>query len=238
MREHLLLALAGSLALGGVHGLTGFLRLMPDPQLATLRSLGAGAGLAYVFLYLLFELVTEGAVKIHELVPLGPAPVETLFVFLLLALSATYIVQVQLERTPGSSDDHLGFVLLFITYNVLAGVGLLEEASWGLLNLALYVAAIGIHLLFNDFFLLHSYPSDHSAPWRFALGLAPVCGCGLGIALAVPAGVLYIALAMVAGGVITIELRRELPATWDLRPFAFVAGMAAYAALMLANWRF
>lgn len=211
---------------------------MPHRHLATLRSVSAGAGLAYVFLYLLFELVTEGATKIHGLVPLGPGPLETLFVFLLAALTATYIAQVQLERTPGSSDDHLGLAILFITYNFLAGAGLLEESAWGVINLLLYVAAIGVHLIFNDLFLLHSYPIYHTAPWRFVLGIAPVCGCGLAIALGVPAGVLYISLAMVAGGIITNELRRELPDTWSLRPFALVAGMVAYAALIFANWRF
>lgn len=238
MNNNLILALAGSLALAGFHGLTPFLRTILDRYHAALGSVAAGTGLAYVFLYLLFELVTEGASKIHALIPLGPAPLETLFVLLLGALSATYIVQMQFERTPGSGDDHRGFALLFLTYNVLAGAGLVEEATWGALNLALYVTAIGVHLLFNELFLLHHYPTNHTATWRLALGIAPVAGCGLAIAFGVPAGILYIALAMVAGGTITNALRRELPEMRSFRPIAFVAGAVVYAALIFATWRF
>ncbi|MDX1572120.1 MAG: hypothetical protein R3200_16670, partial [Xanthomonadales bacterium] len=74
MRENDILAFAGSLALAGSHGLTALLHAMPARLLSTLRSVSAGAGLAYVFLYLLFELVTEGAGEIHEVIPLGPGP--------------------------------------------------------------------------------------------------------------------------------------------------------------------
>lgn len=238
MSNALMLALVGSLALAGFHGLTALLRAMPDRHLATFNSVAAGAGLAYVFLYLLFELATEGAPKIHELVPLGPGPLETLYIFLLGALSATYVVQLHFEKTPSPVDDHRGFALMFITYNVLAGAGLLEEASWGALNLAFYVAAIGLHLLFNDLFLLHRYPTEHTLSWRVALGIAPVCGYGLATALGVPAGVLYIALAIVAGGTITNVLRRELPEALNFRPLAFIAGVVVYATLIFATWRF
>lgn len=100
------------------------------------------------------------------------------------------------------------------------------------------MVAIGIHLLFNDLFLLHRYPTDHTLARRSALGIAPVCGFALAAAFGLPAGLLYIALAMVAGGTLVNVLRRELPETWNLRPFAFTAGVVVYAALIFATWRF
>jgi hypothetical protein len=153
----LVLAMAGSLALAGFHLLTLFFKDLPARQRATLASVSGGAGLAYVFLYLLFELVTEGAAKVHALAPLGPEPLATLFVVLLGALSVTHILQMELEKTASLQDDHHGFALLFIAYNFLAGAGLVEEANWGTVNLVFYVTAIGLHLS-TIFFFCTDFP--------------------------------------------------------------------------------
>lgn len=236
--NHLALAITGSLALAGFHVLILFLKNLPDRYRATLASVSGGVGLTYVFLYLLFELATEGAPKIHALAPLGPEPLATLFVLLLSALSATYVVQLQFEKTPSPRDDHRGFALLFLTYNFLAGVGVVEEATWGALNLAFYVTTIGFHLLFNDLFLLDHYPTAHTSRWRSALGAAPVLGCGLAAGFDIPVGALYVSIALVAGGTITNVLRRELPELRSFRPIAFIAGVVGYAALIFAGWRF
>lgn len=236
--NHLVLAMTGSLALAGFHVLTLFLKDLPARYRATLTSVSGGAGLAYVFLYLSFELATEGAPKIHALMPLGPEPLATLFVLLLGALSATYILQLEFERTPSPHDDHRGFALLFLAYNFLAGTGVVEEATWGARNLAFYVTAIGLHLLFNDLFLQHRYPVAHTSRWRSALGAAPVLGCGLAAGFNIPAGALYGSLALVADGTITDAFRNELPERRSFRAIAFIAGVAGYGALIFATWRF
>jgi hypothetical protein len=236
--NHLALAIAGSLALAGFHVLTLFLKNLPGRYRTTLTSVSGGVGLAYAFLYLLFELATEGAPKIHALAPLGPEPLATLFVLLLGAVSATYIVQLGFEKTPSPRDDHRGFALLFLTYNFLAGAGVAEEATWGAPNLAFYATSIGFHLLFNDLFLLHHYHTAHTSRWRSALGAAPVLGCGLAAGFDFLAGALYGSIALVAGGTITNVLRRELPELQSFRPIAFIGGLVGYAALIFASWRF
>lgn len=236
--SHVILALSASIVLSAFHALSQCLRITSGRHLATLGNLGGGAALAYIFLYLLFELVSEGAPEIHALLPLGPAPIETLFILLLIATAATYVVQLKVESTPESRDDHRALVLLFLLYNFLVGLGLTEEARWGTLNLALFVIAIGVHLLFNDLFLLERYPAEHTPVWRVALGITPVLGCGLAIGAELPAAVLYMSLALVAGGSITIALRRELPEVQMFRPAAFIAGMVLYAVLIFALWRF
>ena len=194
--------------------------------------------MAYLFLYLLFELVTEGAPEIYAIIPLGPAPLETLFILLLSALSASHIVQLALAKTPSPRDDHRGFIVLFLTYNVLAGVSVAEEAAWGALNLSFFVVAIGMHLMLNDLFLLRHHSTEHTIPWRFALGIAPILGCVLAISIGMPAGVLYISLALIAGGTLTSVFRHEMPGLEGFRATAFLVGVTVYAALIFANWRF
>lgn len=236
--DNLLFAFAGSLALAAFPALSVLLRAMPDRHFATLSSAGGGAGLAYVFLYLLFELTTEGAPKIHALIPLGAAPLETLFILLLGALSTAYVVMMEQERTPGTHDDHRNYSLLFFIYNILAGAGVADEAIWGIVNLTFFVIAIGIHLLFNELFLLHHYPAAHNGRWRVALAFAPLLGCGFAIGAEMPPGMLYIALALVTGATITTIFRRELPEFRRFRPMAFIAGVLVYAGLIFATWRF
>ena len=211
---------------------------MPQPHHARLASFSGGTGLAYVTLYLLYELVVDGARKIHVLIPLGPEPIETLFILLLAALSVNYIVQIQLQKTEDRRDDHHGLSILFLVYNLLVGAGLVEEARWGAINLLFYVAALGTHMLFNDLFLDHICPSAHTWRWRAGLAAAPVAGCLLIAAFPVPEGVLYAVLAYVAGGTVINVLRFELPDVTTFRPLAFITGIILYAILIFATWRF
>lgn len=230
-------AIAGSVVLALVHLLTPRLARLAPARLTALASFSGGAGLAYVFLYLLYELVRFGAPKIHRLLPLTPAPLETLFLFLLCAVAGLYLVQVTLESTPDKRDDYVGTALLFVAYNFLTGAGLVEEAHGGALNLAFYVTAIGLHLLFNDQFLLHLGGAVRER-WRQALAVAPVAGCVLAVGGAVGDGLLYLALAVIAGSTVINVVRHELPGPRRLRPGFFVAGVLVYAGLIFGTWRF
>ena len=232
------LALVGSLMLACAYALTPAIARLPQRYLVSLDSFIGGTGLAYVFLYLLFELAKYGAPKIHALLPLGPEPLETLFILLLGALSANHVLQVRIARSPGLQDDCLGYAALFLVYNFLAGAGLAEEALEGALNLGIYVLALGLHLLFNDLFLLHLCPDAYHWRWRAALAIMPAIGCALAIGFALPDGVLYGMLALIAGSMILNVVRHELPSPQNFRSGAFVAGIIVYATLIIATWRF
>jgi hypothetical protein len=232
-----LLAIAGSLVLALAHALTMPLERIPSRYGVWLGSLAGGVGLAYVFLYLLFELVTAGAGPIHGVLPIGNEPLQALFLLLLAGLSVAYVLQIRLLQTPDPADDHRGYACFFIVYNLLAGAGVAEEARWGALNLSFYVVALGLHLLFNDRFLLHLSPRSHTGRWRVALAAAPVLGCVLAVGLNPPDSVLYGLLTLVAGGTIINVMRLELPAPEKFHPWAFLAGVIGYAALMVINWR-
>lgn len=233
----IVLAFLGSLVLAGAHGLAPMLERLPLRFQVALASFSGGVGLAYVYMYLLFELTRHGAAKIHRLLPIGPEPLETLFILLVAAMTAAYVLQGQLRKTPEAVDDHRGFALFFVTYNMLAGAGLLEEAQWGPLRLLIYATALGLHLLFNDRFLLHLCPDVHTWRWRGALAAAPLVGFGVAAGLGIPEGLLYGMLALVAGGTTITVLRIELLDPKLAQPVAFTAGVGLYAALILATWR-
>lgn len=230
-------ALAGSLVLAGAYALAPAIARLPERYLASLDSFCGGTGLSYVSLYLLFDLTKYGAPKIHALLPLGLEPLETLFVLLLVALSTMYLLEVHLAKSPSRQDDYLGYATLFLVYNFLAGAAVVEEAHAGPLNLGFYVTALGLHLLFNDLFLLHLCPGAHHWRWRAALAAMPVIGCALAASFALPEGVLYGMLALIAGSTVINVVRHELPNPRNFRPAAFATGVVVYAALIFATWR-
>jgi hypothetical protein len=230
-------ALLGSLVLAAVHALAPLVARLPERYLVQVASFSGGAGLAYVFLYQLFELAKFGAPKIHALLPLGPEPLETLFILLLCALLANYLVQVVLESTPGVHDRYTGFAVSFLVYNFLAGGGLVDEAR-SALSLAFYVTALGLHLLFNDLFLSHmGKPASHLR-WRLALAAMPIAGCALAAAGLLSERVQYAMLAVIAGGTVINVLRYELPGPHSVRMLPLVGGSLLYSALIIATWRF
>ncbi|HEX5392375.1 MAG TPA: hypothetical protein VFW68_03800 [Rhodocyclaceae bacterium] len=230
-------AVAGSLVLAGAHALAPAIGRLPERYVASLDSFSGGAGLAYVSLYLLFDLTKYGAPKIHALLPLGPEPLETLFLLLLVALTTMYLLQVHLAKTPSLQDDYVGYATLFLVYNFLAGAAVVEEAHAGPLNLGFYVTALGLHLLFNDRFLLHLCSGAHHWRWRVSLAAMPLMGCALAASFALPEGVLYGILALIAGSTVINVVRHELPNPRDFRSAAFVAGVVIYAAIIIATWR-
>lgn len=230
-------ALAGSLVLASAHAFAPAIARLPQRYLASLDSFCGGTGLAYVSLYLLFDLTKYGAPKIHALLPLGPEPLETLFVLLLVALATMYLLEVHLAKSPSLQDDYLGYATLFLIYNFLAGAAVVEEAHAGPLKLGFYVTALGLHLLFNDLFLLHLSPAAHHWRWRAALAAMPVIGCALAAGFALPEGVLYAMLALIAGSTIINVVRHELPSPKDFRSAAFATGVVIYAAIIIATWR-
>lgn len=231
------MALAGSLVLAGAQAFTPALERLFGRHSGSVANFGGGAGLAYVFLYLLLELIKDGADKIHAFLPLGPEPLESLLILLLAAVTAIYLLQLRLVKNPSPVDEYRGFAGFFLTYNLLAGAGLVEEARWGTVNLAVYSLALGLHMAFNERMLLHLWPA-HGWRCRTALAAAPVVGCALAAALPLPEAMLYGMLTVIAGGTIITVLRRELPDPRGLRPVAFIAGVAGYAALIMATWRY
>jgi hypothetical protein len=112
-----------------------------------------------------------------------------------------------------------------------------DEATWGIANLIFFVAAIGIHLLFNELFLVRHFSAEHNRRWRVALSMAPLFGCGFAVGAGMPSGALYIALALVAGATITTIFQRELLGL-DASEQCRSSPVLAYAGLIFATWRF
>lgn len=231
------LAIAGSLALVSAHAVTRLMKSSSRRNQALVGSIVGGVGLSYVFLYLLFRLAKYGGAAIHGLLPLGPDALETMFMVLLAAVASAYVLQIHLLRRPGCALNYAATATYWILYGMLAGGALVEEAQRGWFRLGLYVIAIGCHLGINDWFLSNLCPERHRGPWRVTLVVAPMIGCLAVLGLAVPPGVLYLLLTLVAGLTIINTIRLELPDPPAFRTSGFLAGLLLYAMLIISTWQ-
>jgi hypothetical protein len=125
---------------------------------------------------------------------------------------------------------HVGGFALYaclVTYLMVRGI---SETP---LPIALYAVAMGLHFIGVD----HSLQREHGATYiragRFILAAAPLAGWSVATITEIPRTVIITSLALISGGVVMNSMVMELPTEKDGRFWPFVAGAAAYTALLL-----
>ena len=98
----------------------------------------------------------------------------------------------------------------------------------------LFVLAMGLHFLVNDFGMLQHYEASYERSGRWLLSAAVLGGWLLGCLTAVPAVALAAVTAFLAGGVILNVMKEELPEERRSRFSAFLLGASGYALVLLA----
>lgn len=231
------LALGASLLLALIHLPRLPLFAHSQASYATLASFSGGVSLAYVVLHLLLELFESGRRPVHGVLPFGPDPAESLMLVLFAALVIFFVLHQVVERAPASPLAHRMLVLPHVLYNAVVGGALLgEETHQGPLNLLLFLMALGLHMLVNDYQLTQRLSPERRRSWRLALAVAPVVGCVIGLLPGIPSDIFYVLLAIIVGSSVLSVLQRELPAPEDTRVGAFLAGSGLIAGVTLLQW--
>jgi hypothetical protein len=103
----------------------------------------------------------------------------------------------------------------------------------GTLTLCLFAVAMGMHILPIACSLSSEYQAVYDRRGAFLLALASMAGWASSLALDIPRPILLNLVAIVAGGVIVNAAIAELPKEKEGRYWYFLAGAAAYTALLL-----
>jgi hypothetical protein len=225
----MLLAGTGLLAL--IHLFAGRLPVISHLPRPVWVSCAGGVAAAYVFLHLLPEMAGEaGASALGQAIAYPIALAGTL----------AYVGVDRLGRR-GSEDErgrraghafvpHMG---AFALYNGLVGYMLVRREAESLLTEALYVFALGMHLLVVDRALRRDHAEDYDRAGRWVMAAAVVAGSLLGAGLALPPIGIEAGFAFLAGGMIVNVIKEELPERGRFLPFLGAA--AAYGVLLLAT---
>lgn len=227
-----------------VHLFSGRLHLLEGTPRSVWLSLAGGVSVAYVFVHLLPELA-EGQETITEATGEGLAFLDVHIYLVALVGLATFYGLERLatesrrrNRRAGEEDStsagafwiHIGS---FAVYNALIGYLLLNRQESGLGALVLFALAMALHFVVNDYGLREHHKVLYESVGRWIISAAIVLGWVVGLAFEVPEAAVAVLTAFLAGGVIMNVLKEELPEERQSRFWAFAAGAASYAVLLL-----
>ena len=232
-----------ALLLAAVHLFAGKLRFLAGIPRSRWLSVAGGISVAYVFARLLPELA-------HAQARLGQRA-EGVFARLddhayLLALTGLalfyglerFTVRSRDERREREGADATGptaFVISvasFAFYTGLIGYALDDEAKAGARTLTLFVVAMALHFVVNDYGLREHHKQAYTTIGRWVLACGVLVGWVASQIVELPETALVTILAFLAGGVVLNVLKEELPERRRSRFSAFALGAAAYAALL------
>jgi hypothetical protein len=234
-----LLALA---AFALVHLFSVKLRFLDGMPRSVWLSVAGGVSVAYVFVHVLPELDAGQAVIGDALGESLPYLEHHVYLIALAGLAIFYgldrLALASRKRRPDPATGtsplvfwiHIGS---FALYNGLIGYLLLHREQPTLLGLVLYAIAMGLHFVVTDHGLREHHRQAYLDTGRYLLVLAVAVGFALGVFVEVSAAGLAALFAFLAGGVILNVLKEELPQERESRYWAFAAGVAGYAALLL-----
>lgn len=206
-------------------------------------SMAAGVSVAYVFVDVLPELAARQR-KFLEAGGTGLLFAEQrIYVLALLAFVVLYglehMVLVSRRRRQASEEVESGDAVFwvhltgFAAYSWLIGYLLVERAEIGLLTLILFGVAMALHFVIVDHSLREAHGERYDRVGRFVLAASVLAGWLMGSTAPLPDAVLARLFAILAGGVVIVSLRAELPQEGEGRFWPFCLGAAAYAILLI-----
>ncbi|SEW17135.1 hypothetical protein [Natrinema salifodinae] len=203
-------------------------------------SAAGGTSVAYVFVHLLPE-VHEAATTLERHGAALAFADRHGYLIALLGFVVFYGLE-QLARRSATDprdverDDSAGTAVFwvhvgaFAFYNGIVGYLLWDRALGGLVTFA---AAMALHFVVTDDGLREHHGRVYHRRGRWVLSAAVLAGFGSGYAVADTELLVAVFVPFLAGGVILNVIKEELPSDRESRFWAFAAGAAGYAALLL-----
>lgn len=201
-------------------------------------SFAGGVSVAYVFVHLLPEVAQGERILAEELGTVA----EAVWVVGLVGLTIFYWVESLTRR----SRSHLGSerssspaafwtsMAFYSAYNAIIAYLLHERAEEGVGSVALFVLALGLHFVVNDFSLREHHKVRYQRFGRWILVGSIAVGAGIGLVAEVSEVLLVTSVAFIGGGVILNVFKEELPSEAESRLTAFVAGAVLYTVILLS----
>ncbi len=228
-----------AIALALIHLFASKLKFLSTIPRSRWLSGASGVSVAYVFVHLLPELsekqeafagskkgILENHVYVMALVGL------TVFYGLerLVTESRRKKAHQPKEVEPGVYWLH---IISFALYNALIGYLLFHREEPGLASLFLYVLAMGLHFIVNDFGLSHDYKNAYRHSGRWIVAGAIIVGSVIGWGSEISEITISLLFSFLAGSVVLNVLKEELPEERKSKFSAFVLGAFVYTILLL-----
>ena len=237
--------LAAAVVLALIHVFAGKMRFLGGIPRSRWLSAAGGVSVTYVFLHLLPELSVAQR-EFHESAGAVLGVVERhVYLLALVGLAVFYGLEHLAMQSRRSTPDQEGedrttpgvfwiHIATFALYNFLVGYLLIKGESEARGSLVMYVLAMGLHFLVNDFALWEHHKLQYTRIGRWVISGAVLIGWGVGALTRIHGLAVSAALAFLAGGIILNVLKEEVPGERQSRFWAFALGIAGYAVLLLS----
>lgn len=204
-------------------------------------SLVGGISLAYVF----FHLIPAVQAYEHEVMETFHISSQNashlIFGSMLLGIVVFYFLELALKSsrlklakrdfsTSGIFWAHIGSYSL---YNFIVGILLAQHRFETTLTALLYLVAIGVHFVTNDWVLRHHFQKQFDRYGLNLLAAAVTLGWLIGLLVHVPHVYVGLLEAFVAGGLVLNALKDELPACRGNGLTSFMSGLIIYSTLLI-----
>ncbi len=231
---------AGAGALAALHVIGARLRFVSYVPRSGWLSFAGGISVAYVFVHLLPE-VAAGADLVERQLRGGIASEHVVWLTSLVGMVVFYGIEVASRgpsveaerRQPPSAAVYGLSVTAYGIYNAVIAYQLHDRVEQGLVPLVLFVVAMALHFLVNDFALREHHKQRYDTAGRWILVGAIGVGAVIGGISDVSRVAIELTSALIAGGVVLNTLKEELPTQAESRFSAFLGGTVSYAALLL-----
>lgn len=228
---------AAAVALTSVQLLPRLIGSVSDDRRRTLHSLAGGVAVAFVFLHLIPEILELREPVADRVTVDLPLVEHDVFLLALVGLVAFYGIEVLARRSHEGArggatlEDQVG-IGFFAVYYGAVGYLLWVESDEGGASLVAFTVAMALHFLVVDYGLRDTHEAAYAGVGRWLLAAAVLVGWFVGWVGGVPEWALGVVLSVFAGAVVLVALKEELPTERAGRYGAFVAGVAAYAAVL------
>jgi hypothetical protein len=236
-------SLIGALLLGGVYLSCNYIHSLTALFRRRWLSFSSGVSVAYVFVDVLPQLEMQQRAMAPSIVGAALFPEKRIYLFALLGFVVFYglarLARARETTVPaaaetGAFDARLWLHITgFVLYNLLIGHLLVDRAAAGALALGAYVVAMALHIVVIDQELVADLGGAYGRTFRWGLAASVVAGCSIGTSGWIPAAAFSRFYAFIAGGVVLLSAKAELPEGTGGRFSWFVLGAALTAAVLL-----
>ncbi|KYH26793.1 hypothetical protein HAPAU_18990 [Halalkalicoccus paucihalophilus] len=232
------LAFLAACCLAAVHLFAGRLRGLDRIPRSRWLSFGGGVSVAYVFVHMLPEL-NEHQRAFGTADPLAGFLDRHVYLVALAGFATFYGLERLAQRSRRSEravDEPVFWIHVasFGLYNCLVGYLLVHRIDPGTESLVVFIVAMALHFLVNDYGLRHHHARSYHRIGRWLLAGGVLLGWGLGTAITLGEIALAVPVGFLGGAVVLNAIKEELPEERESRFWSFALGAAGYATLLLA----
>ncbi len=233
----------GAFLLGGIYLACSHIHSLTAMFRRRWLSFSSGVSVAYVFVDVLPQLEAQGRAMAPSIMRAWLFPEKRIYLFALLGFIVFYglaRLAAARETVAGAADEPRPIdgrlwlhVTSFAIYNLLIGHLLVDRALAGALALGSYIVAMALHVVVVDQELVAELGDAYGLGFRCVLAASVVAGWLFGTSGWVPPAVFSRFFAFVAGGVVIMSAKSELPQGTGGRFSWFLMGAALTATVLL-----